>query len=141
MKLKIRKLTDDAVVPTKAHDLDIGWDLTATSVKIVDEKDYGYWEYGTDLAVDIPAGYMGLIFPRSSVSKTGQWLANSVGLIDPGYHGELKQRFKGIPDTKVYTPGDRVAQLVVIKSEDLEFELVEDLGDSERGEKGFGSSG
>lgn len=140
MKMKIRKLTDEAVMPKYAHSDDAAMDLTATSVNIVDKGSFGYREYGTGLAIDIPKGFAGLIFPRSSISETGLILSNSVGVVDPGYHGEIKARFKEIPDSHTYGVGDRVAQLMVIPVDRVEWEQVDDLGTSERGEKGFGST-
>lgn len=89
MKLKIKKLDEKAVVPSYAKEGDAGFDLTAVSV--INANDY--IEYGTGLAVEIPVGYVGLIFPRSSVTSKDLMLKNSVGVIDSGYRGEIKFRF------------------------------------------------
>lgn len=140
MILKFKKLNDKAIIPTIANKGDAGMDLTAISISITDNGDYGYMEYSTGLAVEIPKGYCGLLFPRSSISNTGLILANSVGLIDSGYRGEIKLRFKYIAGTKYYDVGDRVGQLVIMKLHNIQIEEVNELASSERGEKGFGSS-
>lgn len=91
MKVKIKKLCESAVIPTYAKPGDAGMDLTATS-RIFDK--YGNVEYGTGLAMEIPEGYVGLLFPRSSICKKDLSLSNSVGVIDSGYRGEIKFKFK-----------------------------------------------
>lgn len=91
MKIKFVKLTENAVIPTKAHPTDAGFDLTATS-RHFDE--HGAIVYGTGIAVEIPTGYVGLAFPRSSVSKLDLSMANAVGVIDAGYRGEITFKFK-----------------------------------------------
>lgn len=91
MKIKFVKLLENAVAPTKAHATDAGFDLTATS-RTFDE--HGAVVYGTGIAVEIPAGYVGLVFPRSSVSKFDLSMANAVGVIDAGYRGEITVKFK-----------------------------------------------
>lgn len=91
MKIKFVKMHADAVVPTKAHATDAGFDLTATS-RVFDE--HGAVVYGTGIAVEIPTGYVGLAFPRSSVSKLDVSMANAVGVIDAGYRGEITFKFK-----------------------------------------------
>lgn len=141
MKLKVKKLSPTGVIPTKAHPTDAGLDLTATSVHKVDEGEFGYIEYGTSLSIEMEPGFTGFLFPRSSVSKTGLILANSVGVIDQGYTGEIILRFKYIPNTKKYDIGDRVGQLVILATPDIELEEVTELEETERGSDGFGSSG
>lgn len=91
MKVKIKKLNKDAVIPSYAKDGDAGMDLTATS-KSYDEN--GNVVYGTGLAFEIPEGYVGLLFPRSSNSKKDLLLSNSVGILDSGYRGEVLFKFK-----------------------------------------------
>ena len=91
MKVKIKKLCESAVIPTYAKPGDAGMDLVATS-RIFDK--YGNVEYGTGLAMEIPEGYVGLIFARSSIFKQDLSLANAVGVIDSGYRGEIKFKFK-----------------------------------------------
>lgn len=141
MKLRVKKLTDVAKLPTKAHPTDVGFDLFAISEFTVNEKDFGYLEYGTGLSVTPPPGYYCQIVPRSSISKTGLILANSVGTIDPDYTGELIVRFKWIPKTAKYKIGEKIAQLVILPLPEVEVEEVEELEETERGIGGFGSTG
>lgn len=141
MKVKIKKLVPQAIVPTYANRTDAGLDLTATYIKVEDHHDYGFYEYGTGLAIEIPEGYVGLIFPRSSISNTGMMLANSVGVVDAGYRGEIKLRFKYIKGTKAYDVGDKIGQLIIVPYPPIEFEEVEELSSTDRGEGGFGSTG
>jgi dUTP pyrophosphatase len=82
IEVNVKKLVENAVIPTYAQDGDAGMDLTATSINVVETPDFGYIEYGTGLAFEIPKGFVGLLYPRSSVSKTGLILANSVGVVD-----------------------------------------------------------
>lgn len=91
MQVKFKKLHPDASVPQKAHPSDAGFDLVATS-RVFDE--YGCATYGTGIAVEIPKGYVGLVFPRSSICKQDIFLTNSVGVIDSGYRGEIMAKFK-----------------------------------------------
>lgn len=91
MRVKIKRLHPDAVIPKKAHTTDAGFDLVATSRVFAAD---GTATYGTGLAVDIPQGYVGLLFPRSSIYKQDQMQTNSVGVIDAGYHGEVMVKMK-----------------------------------------------
>ena len=141
MKIRFKKLDPKAIVPTYSKPGDAGLDLTAISKSSVNNPQYGYVEYGTGLAVEIPEGHVGLLFPRSSISNTGLILSNSVGVIDSGYRGEIKFRFKYIPGTADYNEGDRVGQLVILPYPSIETEEAEELTSSERGEGSFGSSG
>lgn len=146
MKIKIKKLHKDAVIPSYAKDGDAGMDLTAISAN--GSPEHGYVEFGTGLSIEIPKGYVGLIFPRSSISKRSAMLANSVGVIDSGYRGEITLRFKIDTATlfakgciyKPYMKGDRVGQLIIMPYPHIEFEEVDELSETERGEGGFGST-
>lgn len=178
MKIKIKKLSENAVVPSYAHPTDAGMDIIATR-KWTD--DYGNICYGTDLAFELPEGYVMLIFPRSSVSKYNLSLANSVGVLDCGYTGELIFKFKpslsvcGTSDTEkdsaewsledddtviaipgrtpylptdimywnndVYDVGDKIGQIIIVPYPHIEFDEVDELGKTERGTGGFGSTG
>ena len=91
MKVKIKKLCESAVIPTYAKPGDAGMDLVATS-RIFDK--YGNVEYGTGIAMEIPEGYVGLLFPRSSICKQDLALANAVGVVDSCFRGEIKFKFK-----------------------------------------------
>lgn len=149
MKIKIKKLTEEAVLPVKAHASDAGFDLTATSLRL---DKHGAYVYGTGIAVEIPEGYVGLVFPRSSIAKKDVTLTNCVGVIDSGYRGEIMAKFKPVDrfPTSVkhndngisyYEIGERIAQLIIIPIPEIEFEEVAELSDSERGTGGYGSSG
>jgi len=141
MKVKIKKLVPEAVVPSYANPGDAGLDLVATWIKVEDHNKYGFFEYGTGICVEIPEGYVGLIFPRSSISKTGMLLTNSVGVIDSGYRGEIKFRFKYISGTNSYNVGDKIGQLIIMPYPKIEFEEVNELNETQRGDGGFGSTG
>jgi dUTP pyrophosphatase len=140
MEVRIKKLSENAVIPTYAKDGDAGMDLVAT--RIISNTTFDV-SYGTDLAMEIPNGFVGLVFPRSSVRKYELALSNSVGVIDSGYRGELQATFKktnGL-DSLAYKVGDRIAQIMIIPHPPIEFKEVNDLSDTERGDGGFGSTG
>lgn len=140
MKVRFKKLSPLAVTPTKAHPSDVGFDLVATSV--AEYRNREIVSYGTSIAVEIPEGYMGLLFPRSSVYKEHVQLANSIGLIDPNYRGEIMLKFRWVePKLHRYTIGDRVAQLVIVPFPNIELEESDELSSTDRGEGGFGSTG
>ena len=140
MKVKFKKLDEKAVTPTKAHPTDAAFDLTAISVK--DDGVRNTLTYGTGIAVEIPKGYVGLLFPRSSICKKMLTLANSVGIIDSGYTGEIKVVFRiEQPHILRYAKGDRIAQLVILPYPEIELVEAEMLEDSDRGTGGFGSTG
>ena len=140
MKIKVKRLNELAMLPTKAHATDAGFDLYATS-KIYDND--GNVVYSCGLAFEIPEGYMGLIFPRSSNAKKSLLLSNSVGVIDAGYRGEVTAKFKRLYPISQgeYAIGERFAQLIVMPIPAVEFEEAEELSESERGVGGYGSSG
>jgi dUTP pyrophosphatase len=150
MKVRIQKLNPLAQIPSYAKDGDAGMDVIATSV-ISDTPEQ--ITYGLGIALEIPKGFVGLVFPRSSIRKTGLQLSNSVGVIDSGYRGELQATFNKIfgsegfyDETKMqtnefYKVGDRVAQIMIIPHPPIEFEEADKLSDTERGEGGFGSTG
>ena len=140
MVVKIKKLNPNVVIPSYAKSGDAGMDLVATS--IISEEVFQI-TYGTDIALEIPNGFVGLVFPRSSVRKTDLSLTNSVGVIDSGYRGEIQVTFrkhKGVASTK-YEVGDRIAQIMIIPHPTIEFQEVDELTNTERGEGGFGSTG
>lgn len=136
MKIKIKKLVPEAKIPSYAHSGDAGMDVYAVS-KNETEK---FVEYGTGLSFELPSDHVLLVFPRSSVSNTDLVMANSVGVLDSGYRGELRLRFKKNGETD-YAVGDRVGQILVLPFPLIEFEESEELNDSSRGEGGFGSTG
>ena len=145
MQVKVKKLDPKAVIPTKAHVNDAGFDLYAVSKEEACKLKGGFIEYGTGLSFEIPEGHVGYLFPRSSISKTDMRLANSVGVIDAGYRGEVKFRFK-VPHSKrgialEYDTGDRIGQLIIMPIPAVTLLEVEELDDTERGSGAFGSSG
>ena len=115
-------------------------DLVATS-KFYDDFDNVC--YGTGLAIEIPEGHVGLLFPRSSISKTDLTLRNSVGIIDSGYRGEITFKFNNIlmSSCEPYNVKERIGQLIIMPYPIIEFEEVEELSTTERGEGGYGSTG
>lgn len=140
MKVNITSLNYPYAIPSYSKEGDAGLDLTATSK----EENSLYIEYGTNLAIEIPEGYVGLLYPRSSISKYHLVLANSVGVIDSNYRGEIKVRFKKTIDNSyenIYNVGDRVAQLIIMPYPSIELVEVTELSDTVRGAGGFGSSG
>jgi dUTP pyrophosphatase len=147
MKVKFKKLNENAVIPSYAKSGDAGMDLIATSHDY-EESDSGARRlqvYGTGLAVEIPEGYVGLLFPRSSIAKKALYLTNAVGVIDSGYRGEIKIKF-AIDASRptghtAYSTGDRIAQLVIMPFPTIEPEEATELSNTERGEGGFGSTG
>ena len=136
MKIKIKKLVPEAVIPEYATPGAAGMDLTAVTIEEVD----GVVTYGTGLAMEIPEGHVGLIFPRSSNYKYDCVLANSVGVSDSDYRGEIKFKFFKTGE-RVYKVGDRVGQIVIVPYPAIEFDEVENLGETLRGSGGFGHTG
>ena len=147
LKVNIKKLRPDAVIPTYAKPGDAGLDLTTISMTTQVKANVNQWVYGTGLAIEIPEGYVGLLFPRSSIHKTGFLLSNSVGVIDSGYRGEIKFIFSELNygddayHGQQYLEGDRIGQLIILPYPKIQFEEVEELSETERGSGGFGSSG
>jgi len=141
MKVRIKKLSENAIIPTYAKEGDAGMDLVATSIKF----DGTQITYGTGLAIEIPEGFVGLIFPRSSIRKTDLSLSNSVGVIDSGYRGEIQATFNQKSLSKdgqiLYGVGDRIMQIMIIPHPPVQFIEVNELSDTLRGEGGFGSTG
>ena len=167
MIVNIKKLHKDAILPKYSKPGDAGLDLVAVS-KVYDK--YGNVSYGTGLAFEIPFGYVGLLFPRSSNSKQDLLLSNSVGVLDSGYRGEVSFKFKpsvlfmddsdkatesddfdyigvgkelnkGYSLHLDYNVGDRIGQIIIMPYPQIEFNEVEELSDTERGSDGFGSTG
>lgn len=140
MKIKFKKLRPDAIAPKQAHPGDAGFDLTAITYSW--NGDLQLREYTTGIAVEIPRGYVGLIFPRSSVYKTGMTLTNCVGVIDSGYRGDIGAKFRvGNDPCLAYKPGDRIGQLVIVPIPEVEFVEAEELSETERGAGCYGSTG
>ena len=153
MEVKIKKLHPDAVIPSYSKDGDAGMDLTAiNTIAQEDVTEYGTVNYKFGLAIEIPKGYVGLIFPRSSIYKSTTRLANAVGVIDSGYRGEISVQMDVAPPAmmdgsgalgykgEMYEKCDRVAQLIIMPYPQIEFQEVDDLSETERGTGGYGST-
>ena len=139
LDVKIRKLNPNAVIPSYSKDGDAGMDLVATEI-ISETTDQ--ITYGTGISMEIPKGYVGLVFPRSSIRKYELELTNSVGVIDSGYRGEIQATFNKVHNKlNSYNVGDRIAQIMIIPYPRISFIEVEELSTSERGSGGFGSTG
>ena len=133
------KLDAGAIIPKYAMRGDAGMDLYAVSFGIDQNNNY---VFGTGLAMEIPEGHMGLIFPRSSISKTAHSLRNAVGVIDSGYRGEIMLKFDiNTHNSPVYEIGDRIGQIAIMPYPQIEFEEVFELSKTTRGKGGFGSTG
>ena len=137
MKVRIKRLHPDAVVPKYAKAGDAGMDLTAVEM----EREWNIVTYKTGLAIEIPEGHVGLLFPRSSVYKTSMVLSNCVGVIDSGYRGEIMMKFRSTESNKAYEVGDRVGQLIIMPYPQVELEEVDSLSSTDRGKGGYGSTG
>lgn len=142
MELPIARLSDEAVLPTRAHEGDAGLDLHACEAAHIGPGER--WSVGTGIAVEIPSGHAGLVLPRSGLAKKhGIALVNSPGLIDAGYRGEVRVLLLNTDPAETFRiePGDRIAQLVVAPVVLAEPVEAQALAESARGDSGFGSSG
>ena len=140
LEIKFKKLVETAKCPTKAHPTDAGADLTAVSREWNEELKC--WIYGTGIATEIPEGYVGLIFPRSSIRKYTLAQCNAVGVIDSSYRGEIMVSYKLTSDVeKIYNIGDKIAQFIILPYPEVSYKEVESLSETDRGENGHGSSG
>lgn len=143
MELKIKKLSPAAKMPVMATKGAACFDLTLCEMEHVNET---VVKCHTGIAMEIPQGHVGLLFPRSSVYKSGAMLANSVGVIDSDYRGEVCAMFRIIDEEKwnnggAFGVGDRVCQIMIRKVEEIELIEATELSETERGSGGFGSSG
>lgn len=149
MKVRIKKLYNDSILPTKAHDTDAGYDLYAHSISYDDD---GNVVYGCGIAFEIPKGYVGLVFPRSSNAEKDLLLSNSVGVVDSGFRGEVSFKFKMFYPhvehsgfmhnaSKDYGIKERIGQIVIMPYPEIEFVESDSLSDSDRGLDSYGSSG
>lgn len=156
MEIKLKRLSNDAVIPQRMTEGSAGFDMTASSMEYDSILDC--YIYHTDIAVEIPKGYVGLAFPRSSNRKTEAYLANSVGVIDSDYRGEIMFCYKLRTSAKInkdisaierewygtgapYSKGDRIGQLVIVPIPDITFKEVSELSNTDRGQGGYGSTG
>jgi dUTP pyrophosphatase len=163
-QIKFKLLHPDAKLPVRAHDTDACFDVVAVSRFI----DQGYIKYGLGFATEIPAGWAGYIYPRSSISNTDLALCNSIAIIDSDYRGEWQARFRYLPQmikagfsyngnpdadeynitmmerhayARLYQVGDRIAQIRFAPLPAYELMLADELNDTQRGGGGFGSTG
>ena len=142
VQLRVAKLKDEAIVPTRAHAGDAGLDLYACEAAHLGPGER--WSVGTGVAVEIPEGHAGLVLPRSGLARDhGISLVNSPGLIDAGYRGEVRVLLLNTDPAEVFRldAGERIAQLVIVPIALAEPVEVESLSESARGDGGFGSSG
>jgi dUTP pyrophosphatase len=142
VELRFRRLRDDAVLPSRAHEGDAGLDLHAVEAARLAPGDRA--SVGTGLAVEIPPGQAGLVLPRSGLAaRHGIALVNAPGLIDAGYRGEIRVLLLNTDRSAAFeiAPGDRIAQLLVTPFAPVEPIAADELTISARGAGGFGSSG
>lgn len=148
LKVRVKKLHPNAVIPKYAKTGDAGLDLVCVAKEELEKTPSGHKVVvlRTGLSFEIPEGYVGLIFPRSSVSKKDVRLSNSVGVIDSGYRGEVMAKFDILPGSRpqyegTYNEGERCMQMIILPYPQIELLEAENLTNSDRGEGGFGSSG
>lgn len=160
LNIKIKKLHPNSIIPKYSKEGDAGMDLTATSI----DYENKIITYTTGISIEIPTGYVGLIYPRSSIFKKDLILSNSVGVIDSGYRGEICLKFQPTFEVSgsrvrhdkteveltgatfnnklnIYQVGDRIGQIIIIPYPYIEFQEVEELSKTERGAGGYGSTG
>ena len=139
--MNIKLLSDKAKVPTRGSEYAAGWDLYAASDAII--PPHSTAKVSTDIAIEIPAGYFGAVFARSGLAtKQGLRPANCVGVIDPDYRGPVIVALHNDSDqVKEIFSGDRIAQLIFIPYSSWDWEVVDKLSDTDRGDGGFGHSG
>ena len=142
-KIRIKKLNDNAVIPTYGTEFSAGADLYALPGDDIVIPAHATVMIHTGLSMEIPEGYAGLIFARSGLSsKRGLAPANKVGVVDPDYRGEFMVALHNHTDEeKTVAGGERVAQLVIVPFITADFEVADELSDTVRGEGGFGSTG
>lgn len=140
MDVKIKKLSQNVKIPVYAKQGDAGVDITATRIIEESEKQI---TYGTDVSIEIPEGYVGFVFPRSSIKKYELLLKNSVGCIDSGYRGELMAVFEKTNGnfSKKYDIGDRIFQLIILPFPQINLIESNELSETVRGGGGFGHTG
>ena len=142
MTLNFTRLTEEAREPTRAHHGDAGFDLYAVEAASIPPG--GRASVGTGIALAIPGGWAGLVLPRSGLAaRHGITLTNAPGLIDSGYRGEVRVLLLNTDASETFevSPGDRIAQLLLVRHEEPELVEVASLEESVRGAGGFGSSG
>jgi len=142
MRLAVHRLRPEAIVPARAYAGDAGLDLHAAEEVRLEPGERA--AVGTGLAVEIPERHAGMVLPRSGLAhRHGISLVNAPGLIDEGYRGEVRVLLLNTDRSEAFTvqPGERIAQLVIVRVESPDIVEVDELAGSERAERGFGSSG
>lgn len=138
MKIKFKKAHPDVITPTKGTSGSACWDLYVKGYHSINND---IVEYETGISVEIPEGYVGLLFPRSSIKDKDLTLSNSVGVIDSDYRGTIKAFFCRKGMHRYYRIGERFLQLMIIPIPSIELEEVDELSETIRGSGGFGSTG
>lgn len=143
MKIEIKKLNENAVIPTRGSQQAAGYDLYAATTEPITIQPHETVKVGTGLAIAVPDGYFGAIFARSGLAaKQGLRPANCVGVADSDYRGEYIVALHNDTDVeRTIEPKERIAQLVVMPYLAVEFEEKDELSETARGEGGFGSTG
>ncbi len=143
MEVKIKKIKEDAIIPTRGSELAAGYDLYACCDEIIIIDPYKTEKIGTGLAIQPPKGYFGAIFARSGLAtKNGLRPANCVGVCDEDYTGEyIVALHNDSSSIRAIKPGDRMAQLVFLPYITVDFDEVDEINKTERGRGGFGSTG
>ena len=143
MKVNIKKLTETAKLPERGSAYAAGYDLFADLQETIEIKPHETYMINTGVAMEIPEGYWGGVFARSGLSaKEGLRPANSEGVVDADYRGPVCVALHNDGEVvRTVTPGQKIAQLVVVPFLAVEFDEVEELSDTVRGAGGFGSTG
>lgn len=144
MELKIKLMSDKAIVPVYSTDGACAADLFAATEQIKLEPTGPIVEYDTHVAFEIPPGYVGIVAPRSSVTtKTTLMLGNSFGIIDQDFRASVRFQYRNVNNTsgKKYKVGERIGQIMFVPVERVQFVVSDTLSKTARGEGGFGSTG
>ncbi len=143
MKINVKKLNHNAIIPTRGTEQAVGYDLYACIDSPVTIPAHSTQKIGTGLAIEIPEGYGGFLFARSGLAcKEGLAPANKVGVIDPDYRGEfIVALHNHTSKAKLIMPKTRIAQLAIIQCAVADFKEVDDISETKRGDGGFGSTG
>lgn len=143
IKIKVKKINEEAIIPTTGSDKSAGYDLYACIERPITIPAHSTKKIGTGLAMELPDGYFGAIAARSGLSvKEGLRPANCLGIMDSDYRGEyIVALHNDTDEAKLIMPSQRIAQLILIQYSTINFEEVDELSETERGESGFGSTG
>lgn len=138
LNVRIKKVHPEAKIPEYAKFGDAGQDITAVDMSI----DGDIVTYDTGLQFEVPEGYVGLLYPRSSIYKTGLVLCNSTGVLDSSFRGTVKFKFRRVSkDSSIYITGDRIGQIMIVPYPLIKYTESDKLSETERAEGGFGHTG